>query len=250
MLKVLVVQTDNRTNVDYVGLSKMTNTKQVNRLNQIQQEHPSTPILEFTYDFLLLEPQYYTNIHPATAKIHVLHELLNKSNADYIVFVDTDAWIQTPDYLIQLIHILNDKTDIHGAYSRDPYLVINDYVNSGSFILKIDDYNREMYKEIKEDMESDPSHHHAWSYDQYYISKHIFKRKDDFLIFIPHILNTPNGIILRHSWWKNTKLYGDMYAVLDCHNNNTFKCPEYIDITSFIDKAPYPNPDNSGNPYL
>ena len=33
-------------------------------------------------------------------------------------------------------------------------------------------------------------------------------------------------------------------------NNKTFKCPEYIDITSFIDKAPYPNPDNSGHQYL
>jgi len=250
MLKVLVVQTDNRENIDYVGLSKLTNSKQVDRLNKIQQDKPSNPSIEFTYQFIPLAPHYYTNIHPATAKIYVLQELLNTSTADYIVFVDSDAWIQTPYYMIQLLHMLNDKTHIHGAYSRDPYLIINDFVNSGSFILKIDDYNREMYKEIQADMETDTSHHHAWSYDQYYISKHIFKRKDDFLIFIPHILNTPDGIILRHSWWKNTKLFGDMYAVLDGHNNNRFSTPLHIDITSFIDKAPYPNPDNSGHQYL
>ena len=229
----------------------MTNSRQVSRLKKIQQDTPSTPTIEFEYQFVLLTSHFLdNNIHPATAKINVVQKLLNTSKSDYIVFVDTDAWIQTPEYLIQLIHMLNDKTHIHGAYSRDPYLIINDFINSGSFILKIDDYNREMYKEIQADLETDTSHHHAWSYDQYYISNHIFKRRDDFLIFIPHLLNTPDGIILRHSWWKNTKLFGDMYAILDCHNNKTFKCPEYIDITSFIDKAPYPNPDNSGHQYL
>ncbi len=249
MIKVLVIQTDNRDYVDYVGLSKLTNKRQVERLNQLQESKPSNPKIEFINQFVVLEPRFYQNINPATAKINVLQELLNNATEDYIVFLDTDAWIQTPEYLIQLILMLHDKTNVHGAYSRDPYLIENDYINSGSFILKIDDYNREMYKEIKADLDADPSRHHSWSYDQYYISKHIHRRKDDFLIFIPHILNTPDGIILRHSWWKNYKLFGDLYAVLDCHNNNTFKTPEWVDITSFLDNAPYPNPDDSGHRY-
>ena len=281
MSKVLLFQTDNRMDVDYLGLTKNVNNKIADYLNnyivsiQSLSSHSSSPPLlqttplrgsdvieslpfedkddlnndhiSYSHHFYLMNEKHYMNLHPATGKINVVYDLLNGNiipkvpDPDIIVFLDSDAWIQNPHYLHDLIKRFIESGK-EGCFSRDPYLSRNDYINSGSFIIKNNDYIKTMYKEIQETMQQDNSHHHSWSYDQYYISKEIFKRKDDFLIFIPHIINTPEGQIIRHHWYKTYTMYSDLYDLLD--ENKSFVKPDTpYDFSDKMDDRPYPNPN-------
>ena len=235
--QILIFQTDNRTDVDYLALTKLVNNKMSRFLNENIDGS-----LEYKHLFHLMEPTQYENIHPATGKINVVYDLLNEREEEILVFLDSDAWIQNPHHLNELIQYLLKHPEKQGCFSRDPYLSRNDYINSGSFILRINDYTRNMYKEIKKSLEENDSHHHKWSYDQHYISKYIHEKKDDFIIFIPHIINTPEGQILRHHWWKTYSMFQDLYGLLDTDTN--YKKPEapyFFD--DKIDDRPYPNPN-------
>ena len=241
-IKVLLFQTDNRRDLDYLGLTKKVNEESVKYLNREQEK------IEYLYLFYLMENSDYENLHPATGKINVVNKLLNgniasEMNPDIIVFLDSDAWIQNPFYLHDLIQLLLESGENkQGCFSRDPYLSRNDYINSGSFIIKKNEYMRTMYKEIKNTLNIDSSHHHGWSYDQYYISREIYKRKDDFLIFTPPIINTPEGQIIRHHWYKTHTMYGDLYHLLDIHNPYV-KPNEPFSFSDKMDDRPYPNPN-------
>jgi hypothetical protein len=243
MVKVLIVQVDNRLDLDYLCLTKRTNIEKQEYL--YYSKH--TNYIHYTYLFLYMIKKYYENIHPATAKIQIMADLISERKYDIIVFLDSDAWIQNPDHLHQLIEKLSAAPNIQGCFSRDPYLMVNTYINSGSFIIKVNDYTENMYREILEFLKREPSHTHKWPYDQYYISNTIFNRKQDFWIFIPHILNTPNGIILRHSWWKNQKMFSDLYKILD--HSIPYTKPEPIDFDQYIDNQEFPNKDDSGEQY-
>jgi hypothetical protein len=61
--------------------------------------------------------------------------------------------------------------------------------------------------------------------DQYYISNFVLKNKDDFIIFVPEVLNTPFGKILRHNWCKKSKkLFDDLNnIILLKHEDITYK---------------------------
>ena len=130
--------------------------------------------------------------------------------------------------------INNDKKQ--GCFSRDPYLKRNTFINSGSFIIKNNDFTKQMYNILIKDLSTNNNYHNSWPYDQYYISKYIFENKDNFVIFIPDILNTPLGKVLRHNWLKNKKMYDDL-AILYCDINNNL-C---FDKTNFIEKDYYDN---------
>ena len=124
-----------------------------------------------------------------------------------LVFLDSDAWIQNGYWLNDIINNLINNQEKQGCFSRDPYLKINTFINSGSFILKINNFTKEMYKNIISDLYSNNAYHNRWPYDQYYISKYIFENKQNFIIFVPNILNSPIGKVLRHNWLKNQKMY-------------------------------------------
>lgn len=239
-IKVLIFQTDNRTDVDYLGLTKLVNNKTTLYLNESTKDN-----IQYTYHFHLMTNEQTllnTNIHPATGKIIVVNEFLNTRDEDIMVFLDSDAWVQNPYYLHNLIQKLLENPNKQGCFSRDPYLSRNDYINSGSFILRINDYTRNMYKEIKKNLIENPSHHNIWSYDQHYISNMIHQKKDDFMIFIPIIINTPEGQILRHHWWKTHSMFQDLYNLLD--HNNPYQKPEHpFQFEDKYDEKPYPNPN-------
>lgn len=241
--KVLVVQTDNRNNVDYLGI---TRTGNLNRVQYLQQaEHIQE--MEYRYEFINMTPEYYQNIHPATGKIYVLNHLLNTIDDDIIVFLDSDAWIQNPDYLHDLLLRLIDSSS-NGCFSRDPYISRNDYINSGSFALKVNEFTRMIYREIIEELNNDPSYHNKWSYDQHYISKIIYNYREHFLIFTPKVINTPYGEILRHNWYKSHKLFIDLYEILD--PNKSYQPPEQpYDFDKQIDTYCWPNPNETGEEY-
>ena len=218
MHKLLIVQTDNRLDLHYLQLSRNINKQ--------------TP---FDYLFIEMNDDNRKDVHPATAKIYIINNLLDDNKYDYILFLDSDAWIQNLNGLIALLDYIS-KNNINGVYSRDPYSEINTFINAGGFILKNNDYIKNMYKELIAELSLNKEYHHKWPYDQYYISKYIFKNKIDFLILNDNIINTPDGIIIRHNWWKNDKMINDMNIIIeDLKRGIIYNW--YIDISKLINKS-------------
>jgi hypothetical protein len=243
-IKVLIVQADDRPELDYVCLSRLTNDKQLTFLLDQQQKYNN---ILFDISNQFMRPYYLSNdetkkLHPATAKIPFMRDLLQTNTThDYVIFLDSDAWIQTVEYLYELILYLHYQPDKYGCYSRDPYMKRNTYINSGSFILKICPYTRILYNEIYKELEENPEHHYKLYYDQNYISNVIYRHKDNFIIFKPRVINTPEGIILRHNWWKNHAMYESMYQIVDSYFLKTHKPPESsFNFNRELDNQPYP----------
>uniref|UniRef100_A0A6C0HSJ1 Nucleotide-diphospho-sugar transferase domain-containing protein n=1 Tax=viral metagenome TaxID=1070528 RepID=A0A6C0HSJ1_9ZZZZ len=197
-MRVCVLQADNRLTLDY-----LIKTQRVIKL--------FCGILHYEYSFVKIDEKY-GNIHPATKKIYIINEFL-KNPFDILVFLDSDAWIQNGFCLDSIIRNLI-KSNKHGCFSRDPYLKVHTFINSGSFIIKNNEYIKQMYTTIIKDLESNSKHHNKWPFDQFYISNYIFKNKQDFVIFVPNILNTAEGKVLRHNWPKNQKMYEDLEKLL------------------------------------
>lgn len=237
MAKVCVLQTDNRPSLNY-----LLTTQEVNKY--------VCGILKYDYLFLELDNNKYGDINPATKKIHVVNDFLENHKCDVLVFLDSDAWIQNGYWLNDIINNLINNEQKQGCFSRDPYLQKNTFINSGSFIVKNNDYIKQMYKNIIHDLYTNIGCHHRWPYDQYYISKSIFQNKDDFVIFVPDILNTPIGKVLRHNWLKNQKMYDDLNQIISLKNED-----KYIDNTFFIERDYYdeqifPNTIKNGYEYF
>jgi hypothetical protein len=195
----------------------------------------------YTYLFLELEDSKYADLHPATKKIHLVNDFLKNANYDVLVFLDSDAWIQD-------VHKLNDVIDFltkdarHGCFSRDPILIKNTFINSGSFIIKIDDFAKQMYEKIINNLNNDSSHHKTWPFDQFYISNFVYEHKDEFIIFKCDTLNTPEGQILRHNWHKNSKMYEDLKSILASRNTNITH--KKISVENYYDTNSFPNVDD------
>ena len=168
-----------------------------------------------------------------------------KYKYDILVFLDSDAWIQNVIYLQNLINRLLENENKYGCFSRDPYLKHNTFINSGSFILKMNDYTKEMYQHITNDLYNHTYFQNNWPHDQYYISKYIFENKDKFDIFVPDILNTPHGKILKHNWCKNERMYHDLDLILSLSSEelmiqlNDNNVPVIFE--DYYDKEVFPN---------
>jgi hypothetical protein len=171
-------------------------------------------------------------MHPAAAKIFIVNEYLQSTTDDVLVFLDTDAWVQNTKYLHKIVMKLWKTPDKHGCFSRDTYIKKNTYINSGAFVIKVNDYTKNMYKKIASSFSENPYFHRNWPFDQHFISSYIFENRKDFMIFQPEIFNTPVGIVLRHNWNKDKKMYDDLYDIL---HSNTY------DMENALDKHEYPN---------
>ena len=128
-----------------------------------------------------------------------------------------------------------------------PILIWNTYINSGAFILKINDETRQMYKDIIIFINNNPkfiTHIHPF-YDQPSISHYVFNNKDKFLIFDIEIFNTPIGSVIRHNWHKNKLMFDDLNKLLEILDNNNYeRCNTYFDIEKNLDTNNYPNKIN------
>jgi hypothetical protein len=236
MVKVCVLQTDNRPSLNYLLETQKVNKK-------------FCEILEYDYLFLELDNNKYGNIHPATKKIYLVNDFLLNTKCDVLVFLDSDAWIQNGYWLNDIINNLmnNDK---QGCFSRDPYLKKNTFINSGSFIIKNNDFTKKMYNLLIKELENNNSYHNNWPFDQYYISKYVFENKENFTIFIPDILNTPIGNVLRHNWLKNQKMYDDLSNKYnEINNNSCFGKTTFIEKTYYDEKS-FPNMMENGYEYF
>lgn len=246
-MKFLIVQSETR-DAPYLTLTRRSITEiAIPYLNNGTHE-----MIHYDYKFIDMTKcnlQDFADYYPACWKVVLVKELLDDrtSNYDGMVFLDSDAWINSAETLHQIIQYLMNQREKHGCFSRDPCKIINTYINSGSFILKFNDYTRKMYSNIMDTMRKEPTHSNAWPYDQYYISDYVFNNRNDFIIFHERIMNTPQGFVLRHNWWKNGQLYIDLYNQLDGkvkhHPNGIFTVAEHLD------NAPFPNKDDSGSDY-
>jgi len=247
---ILIVHVDNRlSTLDYLTLTKRSIEEKV-----IPYLKKYGPVLSYEYQYIHIPSEYHEKIHPATAKILIVKDILEgkiasstPSSYDVLVFLDSDAWINSPDHLNDLIIYLQSEPNKHGCFSRDPCKKINTYINSGSFILKINEYNRQLYQQIYHDMMEQDSHHHNWPYDQFYISNRIFQKKEDFVILSTEILNTPYGIILKHNWRKNNRMYYDLYEMLE--KAYQFPITKPMNIFEYLDFTPFPNENDNGLNY-
>ena len=241
---VTILQTDNRINDEMVKLSIKINQNACKSLN-------------YNYQFInVLDIINKYNINHTwdkmtymIAKIYLLFDFMETCKTDFIIFLDSDAWIQEKYWLDSLLNKLHNS-NLNGAFSRDPYVKDATFINSGSFILKVNDYNKNMYKNIINEYQlanknnylndlnfildkNDTNDNFKKVFgDQYFISYYVFNNKKDFFIFKPTVLNTPDGVILRHHWWKHIKLYSDANDILKddyIFKRDTFNFDEHLD---------------------
>jgi len=232
MPKVTVLQTDDRESVDYMLLTRQVNEKICKKFG-------------FNYIFIK-NTDTHPHMHVSFRKLFIANDFLYNSDDDFLVYLDTDAWIQNGEWLNDLLNDLEKNDNKHGCFSRDPYVKKNTYINAGSYIIKNNQFTKQMFKDIINHIENDKSYHNGWPHDQYYMSNYIYNNKDFFNIFIPTILNTPFGEILRHNWRKNEKMYNDLYSLINSDiiiNNIPF------DIEKHYDNEPFPNIIEDGYEY-
>lgn len=208
--KIYVVQCDNR-NIDEYDYMKATH-----ELNKKYSE-----LFGYEYRFIKMEVEKIPNIKKGKPnsrlpgwrqlyllnKIFTLEKFLKETKQGILVFLDMDAWIENPVMLNKLIE-KKLKNNINGIFSRDPYgkkcsAKQNSYINSGSFILKINEYTIRMYKNFREWIETSKYVSEMPWEDQGILSKYVFENQSDFLVCNPKIINSPDGKILSHAWHRN-----------------------------------------------
>ena len=134
-LGVTVLQVENRINIKYMRI--------IASINQVLCQK-----LGYNYNYLFMQEAMINKFHGPNksryraaqcAKLGVMSEFLNTSTSTTMIFLDSDAWIENPSYLYQLVNELNKNKSKQGCFSRDPYRLYYTYINSGSFILKINE---------------------------------------------------------------------------------------------------------------
>jgi len=154
--------------------------------------------------------------------------------------------------LNDVINNLTDNEETQGCFSRDPYIKKNTFINSGSFILKINNFTKNFYNELITNLENDIKNNifnkYGWE-DQYYISKYVFENKEKFTIFAPDILNTPIGKVLRHNWAKNQKMNDDL-SILNSNINDLCIDNTFFNEKDYYDKESFPNMIEYGYEYF
>ena len=217
--RVLIFQCDNRPHLDFVKKTRSVNETLAKRFGWKYQFN-NMPVIE--------------GYHPAVCKIFETKTLLdtNKFKYDFIVFLDSDAWIFNPVTLDKMIKTLPDNK--HGIFSRDPYIRINTFINSGSFVIRINDFTCQMYDDLNEYVKKNDCN--SWPYDQKPISDFVFKNRDKFLVYAPDVMNTPQGKVLRHSWPKTFKT---------CSVKQEYTLLENL----LLDDCAFPNKNEKGDEY-
>tara|TARA_R110002072_G_scaffold292619_1_gene461519 strand:- start:246 stop:872 length:627 start_codon:yes stop_codon:yes gene_type:complete len=197
--------------------------------------------LNIDYEFIKFEND--DNIDPRAMKIKIINNVLKNTKYKIIIFIDSDAWIHDVINLNNIINYFIDSNK-HGSYSRDPPPFDpekevnisfninhnNTYINSGVFMLIVNDFTKNMYHYLENELIEHPRK--FGPFDQSYISKFVYKNKNDFLIFESNVLNSPKGKVIRHNWWKNNVMHEDLdYLIkndIDINYNENFDFKMYI----------------------
>jgi len=217
--RVLIFQCDNRPHLDFVKKTRSVNETLAKR---------------FGWEYQFNNMHVIEGYHPAVCKIFETKTLLDtyKFQYDFIVFLDSDAWIFNPVTLDKMMKTLPDNK--HGIFSRDPYVRKNTFINSGSFVIRINDFTCQMYDDLNRYVKKNDCN--SWPWDQKPISDYVFKNRDKFLVYVPDVMNTAQGKVLRHSWPKTFK--------------TCFVKQEYTLLENLLeDDRAFPNKNEKGDEY-
>tara|TARA_Y100001970_G_C14236621_1_gene862220 strand:+ start:274 stop:972 length:699 start_codon:yes stop_codon:yes gene_type:complete len=229
MNSICIIQADNRDPKSfYLEKTMIINKRAAEKLN---------------FDYKFIKFQNEDNINPKAMKIKIINNVLKNTRYKIIIFIDSDAWCND---VINLNNIVNYFIDSNkqGCYSRDPppfnpekephfggELHNNTYINSGVFMLKVNDFTKNMYDFLENELIEHPRK--IRPFDQYYISSFVYKNKNNFLIFKSNILNSPCGKVIRHNWWKDDKMHQNLdYLIknkIDVNYNENFNLIKNID---------------------
>lgn len=236
---VVLLQAENRplTKVGYMLLSNIVNLAAC-------EEHG----WEYVYKDMR-EFERYTELvqgagwHPATFKIEALREFMRSlPQGTVLIFLDSDAWIHDGFLMHRAVmELWRNREKVMGAFSRDPYMKKNTFVNSGSFMLIVNANVLMMYDEIFDTVMQQPSHKHEWPFDQFYISDYVHKHRGSFIVWKDTVINTPIGSVIKHNWFKDGRMWVDLWQKVE-------KIESGNQIAIWKDDQPYPNTVD-GNEY-
>ena len=97
----ILLQFDNRTDIDFI--------KKNQEINQLACKEAN-----IDYQFLDLNTKYtyQQNVVGSTIeKLFIISDFIQKSSHDILIFLDSDAWIQNPSALLDLIQKLKFYSD-------------------------------------------------------------------------------------------------------------------------------------------
>ena len=217
-MRVAIMQADDRPWLPYLALTMAANRR-------------ACAALGYEYRFEPIPGAGEMDVR--TRKVPLIASVLERRDCDVLVFLDSDAWVQSPALLRRVVDRLVAE-EATGCFSRDPYEERNTYVNSGSFALRNGERAREMYRALLAEIACDARFHSSWPYDQWYTSAYVYAHRGEFVVFTPEVLNTPRGVALRHNWYKDAAVYDDLRALEDAP-------PADTDTELPIDDAPWPN---------
>ncbi|AAC96428.1 hypothetical protein PBCV1_A060L [Paramecium bursaria Chlorella virus 1] len=234
-MKVFVVQADNRPDHPMVVATRSLNSRICN-------------IKGWTYRFIDISPHIRDDESPIMTSWRVKADVVDELDPDTIVvYLDTDAWIQhTADLELLMQDLLDNGKD--GAFSRDLYVKDHCIANCGSFFALASPYFKDILKEFVRRADANELIHgvektKAW-YDMYLFQEYILKSPERFSIYIPDILNTPQGKVIRHNWMSQFKC--SIPQEIECIHrlddtqlvNQETSLP--MDRSSIIDTVPFP----------
>nr|QFG74608.1 MAG: hypothetical protein [Megaviridae environmental sample] len=227
---VCIIQADNRDpKTFFLKKTMIINKRAAERLN-------------FDYEFIKFKN--IDKIDPRAMKIKIINTVLKNTKYEIIIFIDSDAWCNDVINLYNIVNYFIDSNK-HGCYSREPPPFDpkkepnisldtdhnNTYINSGVFMLKVNDFIKNMYDYLENELIKRPRNRRP--FDQYYISNFVYKNKNEFLIFKSNVLNTPLGKVIRHNWFKNEQMHKDLdYLIknkIDVDYNENFNLKDNIE---------------------
>ena len=208
MNSVKILQVDNRPNYDVLLAAQSVNLHMCGCMKKYNTSYEFKNLNDISNDRLIdKQPGDRRGWDNKYKKMFALQQAVLDNQGSVIIFLDSDAWVQNPNYVEQLIDRINSCNKTIGAFSRDPYIESNTYINSGSFIIKCNTDTIKMLKDIINTYRTVPKSPHRHKnhikfHDQYYVSQYVEENKDRFHIYQPHVLNTPDGQVLRHYWFN------------------------------------------------
>jgi hypothetical protein len=220
--RVLLYQCDDREPVGFIALTCAVNA-----------QHASAMRWGYRFDRMVTEKGYDSKSY----KIFQTRTMLREAHGayDFVVFMDTDAWVESAPTLRWMVDTL--AQDRQGVFSRDPYVRGNTFVNSGSFVLRVNEYTLRMYDRLAGAMARRARRRKSYRWhDQELVSRFVHTHRNDFDVYEPDVVNTPVGKVIRHSWIKEFK---------DCVHKDgelVVRLPK--------DTRPFPNTATSGPLYL
>lgn len=206
--KVIILQVDNRPTYNILLSTQQVNKHMCDHFADYDVKYMFQNLNDISDAKLInKQPGDRRGWNTKYKKMFAVQDMLQSNEFSFMIFLDSDAWVQNPNHVNQLLNRLEGQQTKIGAFSRDPYIESNTHINSGSFILKCNEASINMYDQIIFNYKTKPKSpnkhkNHIKFHDQYFVSEYVEQNKSQFDIFEPDVLNTPTGQVLRHYWFN------------------------------------------------